>query len=158
MSMNNPKAQFQIDNGSGWETIDEVDIIDGVIPPPPNAFSMARALHKQIVYVGYTPINVTVTPDNPCDTHFAGYAKSLMDELLAVDDGRIDVSSYNSVDDETIEKYRTIIARRAYDLVLHTVWQTIPASGSTIKKYQGMTIEEITAMIPDLPVLPEVKE
>lgn len=34
---------------------------DGVVNPP-NAWTMVRALQKQIVYVGYTPVKATVVP------------------------------------------------------------------------------------------------
>lgn len=59
MNTNNPKALFQVDHGSGWQTIAEVDITNGVIQPP-NAWTMARALRKQIVYVDYTPVKSTI--------------------------------------------------------------------------------------------------
>lgn len=61
--MNNPKALFQINNGAGWQTIAEAEIINGIIPPPPNAWTMARAMNKQITYTGYTPIEITVAPE-----------------------------------------------------------------------------------------------
>lgn len=142
--MNRPKAQFQVDHGSGWETIAEVDIIDGVAQAP-NAWTMVRALRKQIVYTGWTEETITVPP-NPRDTHFAGFAKALWSELLA--NTRTFHSDYE-------ESQQTTIARRAYDLVIHVLRHTIPASGSTIKKYQGLTIEEIANAIPDMTELPE---
>lgn len=93
---------------------------------------------------------MSTNDNNPRDTHFAGFAKTLWSELLA--NTRTFHSDYE-------ESQQAIIAQRAYDLVLHTVWRTIPASGSTILKYQGLTIEEIAALIPDLPELPkEVQE
>lgn len=176
--MNNPKAQFQIDNGNGWQTIAEVDIIDGVAQAP-NAWTMARALHKQIVYIWHIPEKITVAPSDstpdeivdvmlggwkkpitldgkqvfisteeqtPRDTHFAGFAKALWNELLA--NTRTFHSDYE-------ESQQTILARRAYDLVVHFLRHTTPVSGSTIKKYQGMTIEEIANAIPDMPELPK---
>lgn len=59
--MNNPKAQFQINNGNGWQTIAEADIIDGIVSPP-SAWTMARVMHRQIVYVGYTLVETTAVP------------------------------------------------------------------------------------------------
>ncbi len=76
------------------------------------------------------------------DTHFKRFAESLFNELLTVNGGRIDVSAYNLVDDETIETYRTIIARRAYDLVAHVL---------NNEKLQWYPMEEISIKeIPDL--------
>ncbi len=89
--------------------------------------------------------------DNPRDTHFSGFAQAVVEEMYKLEFWIEPGLEY----DDMRQAFADIIARRAYDLVLHTVWQTIPASGSTIKKYQGLTIEEIAAMIPDLPELPE---
>lgn len=58
------------------------------------------------------------------DTHFAVFAKLLFDELLDVDDGHIDVSTYNQADDDMVEKYRRLIAQRAYDLAMHVMKYT----------------------------------
>lgn len=82
------------------------------------------------------------------DTHFAGFARALWSELLA--NTRTFHSDYE-------ESQQTILARRAYDLVIHVLRHTIPASGSTIKEYQGLTIEEIASAMPDLTELPEEK-
>jgi hypothetical protein len=156
--MNNPKAQFQINNGSGWHTIAEAEIINGIVQPP-NAWTMVRAMQKQIVYTGYTTEKITVAPsgDKQCDTHFSGFARALWKDLLdANSDGYIDVNEWDDPTDTP--NYIKIIARRAYDLVLHTLWQTTPASGSTIAKYQGLTIAEIANAIPGLPELPKVEE
>jgi hypothetical protein len=60
--MNNPKAQFQVNNGAGWETIAEADIINGIVKPP-NAWTMVRAMQKRISYTGYTPIEITIAPE-----------------------------------------------------------------------------------------------
>ena len=164
--MSNPKAQFQIDNGNGWQTIAEVDIIDGVVQPP-NAWTMARVLHKQIVYTGFAPEEITVVPSksepnwealnaalkaigntNERNTHFAGFAKALWQELLAVDEGHIDISDYNRIDEEMMEQYRAIIARRAYDLVQHTILNIGPAD------LDMLTTEECVQRVPDLTELP----
>lgn len=109
---NNPKAQFQLNNGNGWQTVAEVDIIDGVIPPPPNAFSMARVLHKQIVYVGYTPVKTTVVPSDERTTHFAGFAKALFNEMYTTDN--VFYGTWQAA-------WQQIIARRVYDLVAHVL-------------------------------------
>ena len=152
--MSNPKALFQIDNGAGWETVAEADIIDGVAQAP-NVWTMARVMRKQIVYTGYVQEVISVPPDdNPRDTHFTGFAKALWSEMLQANDyGYIDCNEHDDPTDTP--NYIEVIARRAYDLVLHTCWRTIPASGSTIKKYSGMTIEEIANMIPDMSELPK---
>ncbi len=143
---NNPKALFQVDHGAGWQTIAEVDITNGIVQPP-NAWTMVRAMRKQIVYVDDTPVKTTIAPSDNSqrDTHFAGFAKLLADELQVT-------GGY------PLSEVKQLIARRAYDLVTHVLWQTTPASGSTIKKYKGLTIEEIARAIPDMPALPKVEE
>ncbi len=155
MNANNPKAQFQINNGAGWQTIAEADIIDGVAQAP-NAWTMVRAMQKRVVYTGYTPVKITVVPsdNNRRDTHFIGFADQLIDELLetnALD--MLDAKRFWEINER--QEVIQLLARRAYDLVLHTVWRTIPASGSTIAKYEGLTIAEIANAIPDMPELPE---
>ncbi len=62
MSTNSTKALFQVDNGDGWQTIAEADITNGIVQPP-NAWTMVRAMRKQIVYVGYTPVKMLETPE-----------------------------------------------------------------------------------------------
>lgn len=114
--MNTPKAQFQIDNGSGWQTVAEVDIIDGIVEPPA-AWTMVRALHKRISYTGELPIQLTVAPSNPRDTHFAGFAKSIVEELFKLD---FWIESGPGVYDIR-QDFADILARRAYDLVVHAL-------------------------------------
>ena len=77
------------------------------------------------------------------DTHFQNFAKLLWDELMAVTDGYIDVSN-DGFDDEWIEKHKAIIARRAYDLVKHTVLN--------IDEHWliALPYKEIPARIPDV--------
>lgn len=82
---------------------------------------------------------------NPRDTQFKGFAQLLAAEIANTDGWML----------SEVEK---LIARRAYDLVLHTVWRTIPASGSTIKEYQGLDIEEIAHLIPDMKEWTEIGE
>lgn len=143
MSTNNPKALFQVNNGTGWQTIAEADIIDGVIPPPPNAFTMARAMHKQIIYTGYTPVEVTVASSNPRDTHFAGFAKAVVEEMYKLEFWIEPGLEY----DDMRQAFADIIARRAYDLACHVATHTqLTAHGDMSK-------------IPDMPeLLREVQE
>ena len=79
---------------------------------------------------------------NERDTHFAGFAKLLWDELLHVHEfGYIEVS-----DDEEEEnvQYQEIIARRAYDLARHFVWHAM-----------GGTENAITIIVADVPDMTE---
>ncbi len=79
------------------------------------------------------------------DTHFFEFAKLLVTELERQGFLTPVYGAYPY----------TLISRFAYDLVNHTLWHSTPAGGSTIKKYQGMTIEEITQHIPDMTTWPE---
>lgn len=55
------------------------------------------------------------------DEQFAGFAKSLLSEMVELH-GYIDISGFwNSPDDEDLQEYTQVIARRAYDLVCHVV-------------------------------------
>lgn len=65
---------------------------------------------------------------NPRDTQFTGFAKLLLQEMLA--QTQWDGMDFNADDTEDVENYSLIIARRAYDLVVHTLievnrWETI---------------------------------
>ncbi len=82
------------------------------------------------------------------DTHFRGFAELLLAELY--DNNLIEFAG----DSEKLQLLFKTTTQRAYDLVNHTLWHSTPASGNTIKKYQGMTIEEITQHIPDLTAWP----
>ena len=135
--MNNPKAQFQIDNGSDWQTIAEAEIINGIVEPP-NAWTMVRAMQKQIVYTGYTPEKVMVAPSSSRDTHFTGFAKLLADELRVT-------GGY------PISEVKQLIARRAYDLAYHTLFN------ASLRDLDSLTTEECVINIPDLTELPKVQ-
>lgn len=105
-------------------------------------------------------VTIKSKPVNPRDTHLAGFAAALFQEMQA-DLTALFVAlgnrrEHNITSAESI--IQQLLARRAYDLVVHVLWHTIPADGSSIKQYQGLTIEQIAAMIPDLPELPEVEE
>lgn len=145
--MSNPKAQFQVDHGSGWETVAEVDIIDGVVRPP-NAWTMVRALRKQIVYTDSVSEEITIAPSTPRDTHFAGWAKAVRREEQNKMCG-IGLDDWTPTKSEKVG--RDVVARRAYDLAWHILWYSIP----TIKKYNDLPIEEIISIIPDLTELPK---
>lgn len=147
--MNNPKAQFQINNGNGWQTIAEADIIDNIVEPP-NAWTMARAMHKQIVYPGYYSgytQEITNIP-SPRDTHFSGFAVALFQEMQAdLTALYVALGSRREQDITSAEAIiQQILARRAYDLACHVATHTqLTAHGDMSK-------------IPDLPELPEVQE
>lgn len=153
--MSNPKAQFQLNNGNGWQTIAEVDIIDGVVNPP-SAWTAARVLHKQIVYVGSTPIKTTVVPsdDTPRDTHFSGFAVALFQEMQAdLTALYVALGSRRERDIASAEQIiQQRLARRTYDLVAHIL---LSAPTSALEHchsaYEaGWNIQSI----PDLPELP----
>lgn len=86
------------------------------------------------------------------DTHFLGFAETVQKELAN------HLAEYDPNECIFLAITRDTLARRAYDLVLHVLGHTTPASGSTILKYQDKTIAEIAAMIPDLPKLPEAEK
>jgi len=83
------------------------------------------------------------------DTHFQGFAKLLYDELSKLEGSHETlISEYrNKYDKQAIVN---LMAQRAYDLVSHALMHTTPASGSTIRKFQGLSIEEIAGALPDL--------
>ncbi len=51
--------------------------------------------------------------------------------------------NYDPNDRETIEQFLEAFAE-------HIVWNTTPASGSTILEYEGLLCEEIAKLIPDM--------
>jgi hypothetical protein len=84
---------------------------------------------------------------NKRDTQFQGFAKALWDELVQANSyGYIDVNE----DDDGIDptNYRQLLARRAYDLALHT---TDKVRG-TISRNPAFVLEH---NVPDLTELPE---
>ena len=72
-------------------------------------------------------------------TQFAGFAKALWQELLAVKGGYIEIGR----DDIALE-YTDILARRAYDVAKHTVLSI----GSA--ELDRLTTDECVLRIPDL--------
>ncbi|SRR6266567_3198125 len=84
------------------------------------------------------------------DTHFAGFAKLLWREMLDLKGGYIDESDGYYRGSEEHPEYEAVIARRAYDLVPHALMHTTPAAGSSIRKFQGLSIEEIAKALPDM--------
>lgn len=83
---------------------------------------------------------------NNRDTQFLGSAKQAVEKMLH------DASDLwiESLTDEWREDFERTIANYAYDLVEHTLWRSTPASGSTIREYKGLTIQEIAGKIPDM--------
>jgi hypothetical protein len=53
-----------------------------------------------------------------------------------------------------VAKDREIIRQFLGEFAEHVLWHTIPAAGSTIKKYKGLSIEEIAKVLPDMEVEP----
>ena len=90
--------------------------------------------------------------ENERDTHFAGFAKVLFDELLSVDAGRIDISSYNQMDDAMIDRYRLIITQRSYDLVKHAIEED-----SDVPQWMLTNRKKHVADVPDVTAWPEQK-
>jgi len=88
------------------------------------------------------------------DTQFAGFAKLLLEDLLEVEEHFKHACKCPHNEEYQAER-RKVIAQCAYDLVNHTLWHTTPAAGSTIKKYRGMTIEQIAQAVPDLTEWPK---
>lgn len=139
--MSGPKAQFQVDHGSGWKTIAEVDIINGVVKPP-NAWTMVRALGKRIVYTGSLPVEVTTVSPDPRDTHFADFAKTVEKKLH--EEHLLDLLHRETVFDAS-DAVIQILARAAYDLAMHV----LETSGMP----EGFA-EGFIRNIPDLAELP----
>lgn len=101
--------------------------------------------------------------EDPREKQFIGFARLLFDDLRQLGlTALVDINNMSGNLDRTIELQvemdalaKKIIARRAYDLMSHVLWHSTPASGSTIKKYRGLTIEEIANTIPDLKEWPK---
>lgn len=131
-----------MDTGAGWQTIAEVDVIDGRVTPP-TAWTAARVLRKQIKYTGDLSEQIM----RPRDTQFVGFAKLLVEELL-----QADTSEIHTGDDGTLSRtWETLIARRAYDLVTHAVLSIGPAD------LDRLTTDECVQSVPDLAKLPVVE-
>ena len=79
------------------------------------------------------------------DTHFAGFAKLLWDELMQANGlGYIFVDEDKHDDGIDPTNYRLLIAQRAYDLVFHTIMNIDPYH------LDALSTEEIPARIPDM--------
>ncbi len=80
-----------------------------------------------------------MSEQNPRDTHFVGFAKLLADELKVT-------GGY------PISEVKQLIARRAYDLVAHTLLNVSHYS------MDALSSEEQIQEIPDMTELPKVEE
>jgi len=92
------------------------------------------------------------------DMHFQRFAKLLWDELMMMSGGNygwIDVSD-DGLDSELIEKYKTLIAQRAYDLVVHCFQNAPTATLEHANLRIGM--DEEMQYIPDLTEWPTAVE
>lgn len=78
--------------------------------------------------------------------HFKGFAELLYDELGTLDTMAIQRGGdYTSFDRDA----KRLIAQRAYDLVLHTVWNIAPID------LERLLMKEVAAKIPDLTEWPK---
>ncbi len=89
------------------------------------------------------------------DTHFRGFAKLLYDDFLQL--AREDTSSIGEIAaPDYVEKWRMkveqLIAERAYDLVLHTVWNIAPVD------LERLFMKEVAAKVPDFTEWPEYEK
>ena len=84
------------------------------------------------------------------DTHFAGFAKLQWNKIEALlrNHGCIPVGQM--VEPEFFPEIEVLLTQNAYDLAVYILMHTTPASGSTILKFQGLSIEEIAGALPDL--------
>ncbi len=87
------------------------------------------------------------------DTHFAGFAKLLWDELVRANShGYIDVN----IDDDPIDPtdYLTLIARRAYDLAIY-LYEFVPQLKAMYPDV--LTVQDVIKYIPDLTSWPPIE-
>lgn len=90
------------------------------------------------------------------DTHFAGFAKLLWDELLKANEtadmaGYIDANESTDPTDPT--NYLQIIAQRAYDLAYHFIESGYARRGT----FRG-EVHQSVKMLPDLTEWPKANE
>lgn len=71
--------------------------------------------------------------DNERDTHFAGFARLLWDDLNTKLDFWIDTTEPNFT-----EEFEFIIARRAYDLACHVATHTLLSAHGDMRKIPDM--------------------
>lgn len=97
--------------------------------------------------------------NNQRDTQFQGFAKALWDELeqaIRQDPGFIPEGK--SGRDQYIPVWQEIIARRAYDLVEHTVGYSLEYLHECGREMPGGMKKRIVPSIPDMTELPKEQE
>jgi hypothetical protein len=85
--------------------------------------------------------------DNTRDIQFQGFSRSLMNELG--DEGFVFEGSDDPDQEERLKQIQLIIARRAYDLVEHTIDQI------TVDIRELFSDRELLERIPDMDELPK---
>jgi hypothetical protein len=93
---------------------------------------------------------------SPRNTQFAGFAKRVLTEMVAVN-GYIDIVYHGpgefDADDEVYSHYVTLLAQRAYDLACHVANQVGESDGSAMDC--GLrTPQQVVGEMTDLPELP----
>lgn len=88
------------------------------------------------------------------DTQFQGFAKALVDELMSLElvYAGVTIDSPSSMSRYYREEWEKIIARRAYDLVLHTVECVDMVDLARLFR------QEIAERIPDMTELPKEQD
>lgn len=102
------------------------------------------------------------------DTHFANFAKRLLNEMLEV---RTDYIEFNKYDTDEAKRYEQIIAQYAYDLVEHVLQALTPQHPTGVSQhltedhisylkvnYGIPSVSDIIKAIPDMTELPEHTE
>lgn len=90
--------------------------------------------------------------DNTRDTQFAGFAKLLLDKLG--DGGFVFEGADDPDREEQLTRIQTLLARRAYDLVGHTVGYSLEYLRECGIGLSGSMNSRITPSIPDMTELP----
>jgi hypothetical protein len=90
------------------------------------------------------------------DTQFAGFAKLLMQEMIALR-GYIDIGGYSDEDAlSSASDYVEIITQYSYDLACHIV-EHVSESMAALREVESMSVQECVNEIPDMTEWPEVK-
>lgn len=92
---------------------------------------------------------------NPHDTHFAGFAAALFQEMQA-DLTALFVALGNRREQDITSAEQIIqqlIAQRAYDLAMHVI-NNLSSYDYDVEPYKAQLINRV----PDMPALPEVQE
>lgn len=90
------------------------------------------------------------------DTQFAGFARALLDEIESVSaDYSPPPGRYITGSPKWEEVVRGIIARRAYDLVEHTLDACDQLESDAGLESHGFTSDYLLSSIPDLTTWPE---